>query len=367
MCRAIEIGSNNSTSQVIKRSEVPKVGASLEDTAPLGDFSKHHRFEEVYSIHRQINSGNYGIVYSTKYNENDNDNRKRRASSKHKSNNECYYVDVAECATKVVDRTTKKHRDFKVRNEVSILRDLREVQGIVKLLDYYESPEYIYIVQVRAMGGDVCDRMWERGGSYSEDETKDIALELLSAIKHMHDRGIVHRDIKPENLLLKDEKCDHMGILLCDFGFAKRLPDNGEGFLTTRCGTPNYAAPEILERVPYQQEVDMWSTGCTLYVLLSGQFPFTGPRGRDMIHNIRNCRYEFYEKQWGEIDVSVKTCISNLLLLDRTKRWTAEQTLQCDWIARKGDVSDLRDEKRISFPSSDISHSLREKFLKLFC
>lgn len=107
--------------------------------------------------------------------------------------------------------------------------------------------------------------------TYSEKHSRDLAIHLLKAIQHLHERKIAHRDLKPENLLLL-EKGDDSHILLADFGFAKYVP---EDLLRTRCGTPAFVAPELLVNdCRYDERVDMWSCGCLLYMLLGGMSLF---------------------------------------------------------------------------------------------
>ena len=94
--------------------------------------------------------------------------------------------------------------------------------------------------------------------------------KILSALSHMQDSGIVHRDLKPENIMLqKNAENDNIeGVKIIDFGLSKIvLPDE---HLQECCGTPAFAAPEILDKQKYGKQVDIWSIGCLLYTIVSG-------------------------------------------------------------------------------------------------
>jgi serine/threonine protein kinase len=171
---------------------------------------------------------------------------------------------------KVIDRSKLKEKDDKATfREIGIMKDLTDVDNIVKLIDVYIVPEFFHIVQVYAQGGDVFDRLAKRV-SYTEKDSRDLGVILLQTMEALHGRKIVHRDLKPENLLLKTSMND-TSILLADFGFAKYVPEDG---LKTRCGTPAFVAPEILVGNRYNTQVDMWSCGCLLYMLIGGYPPF---------------------------------------------------------------------------------------------
>lgn len=149
---------------------------------------------------------------------------------------------------------------------------------------------YTHTQQEFLRGGDLFERIIQRG-RYSEQNARELMRALLSAVKYLHDKGIVHRDLKPENVLLVDPWDDvsiKVWLMLCwtssytcsprdyyyqitDFGLAKRITSDG---LKTFCGTPQYFAPEVLQRKMtvtgtgrYGKEIDMWSAGVILYVL----------------------------------------------------------------------------------------------------
>lgn len=188
--------------------QTPKPGVSLKDPGEI-DFT----FDDLYQLEERLRSGSYGTVFTCH----------------HKLNADKQY------AVKILDRTKLKKKDDEgVFREVSVMRDLANVPNVVQLIDFFESPEKLYMVLVFAAGGDVFDRLAQRT-SYNEKESRDLAECLLKIIHALHERKMVHRDLKPENLLLANT-FDDSDILLADFGFARHLPEDGK--LSTRCGTP---------------------------------------------------------------------------------------------------------------------------------
>lgn len=168
------------------------------------------KFEDFYQVQEKIAKGSFGTVFV----------------AKHKPSGE-------EFAVKVMDRKKLSEREMNgVVREVTILRDCRDVQHIVRLVDFFASPKHFFVVQVYAQGGDLFARI-ASSSSYNEKDARDLAQKLLQAMQVLHERKIVHRDLKPENLLLQD-LLDDTKILIADFGFARYVPKEG---LRTRCGS----------------------------------------------------------------------------------------------------------------------------------
>jgi calcium/calmodulin-dependent protein kinase I len=231
----------------------------------------------------------------------------------------------------------KQSDDDGVFREVDVLKDLIDVQGIVSLIDFFVQPDEFHIVQVFARGGDVFDRLARRT-TYSEDDARKLARRLLETMRDMHKRGYVHRDLKPENLLLKFEEVDS-NILVADFGFSRKIPSEG---LRTRCGTPAFVAPEILVGSNYHEEIDMWSVGVLLFLLIGGYPPYQDEHHRGLFRKIRAADYIFHESYWEHVSVDAKVLISSLMCVNPEHRWTAEQALDCSWIQAEDDALSSR-------------------------
>jgi calcium/calmodulin-dependent protein kinase I len=290
--------------------------SSLSSPATASSKAPIRVFETDYKLEEKLRSGSYGTVYTTR----------------HKKSNE-------EFAVKVIDRSKLKEKDDKATfREIGIMKDLNDVENIVKLIDVYVLPEYFYIVQVYARGGDVFDRLAKRV-SYTEKDARDLGVILLGIMREIHKRKVVHRDMKPENLLLKTSMND-TSILLADFGFAKYVPEEG---LKTRCGTPAFVAPEILVGNYYNTQVDMWSVGCLIYMLIGGYPPFQDETHRGLFRKIRAADFTFHDVYWKNVSLAAKQLITNLLTVDPADRLNAEQSLASEWLEVKEENLSVRD------------------------
>lgn len=290
--------------------------ASVKPGATLAAEDCQKKFQDDYVLDEKLRSGSYGVVWTTK----------------HKATHE-------EFAVKVIDRTKLKQKDDDATfREIDILKDLKEVENIVKLIDIYVDPQTFYVVQIFAQGGDVFDRLAERV-SYTEKDARDLGILLLKTMNELHKRKICHRDLKPENLLLKN-KLDDTSILVADFGFAKYVPDEG---LKTRCGTPAFVAPEILVGNRYNQKVDMWSAGCLLYMLICGYPPFQDSSHRGLFRKIRAGDFTFHDKYWSNVSLHAKQLVSKLLTVDPSFRLDCDHALLTTWLEVTSDQLSSRD------------------------
>ncbi|GMP30635.1 hypothetical protein CsSME_00005210 [Camellia sinensis var. sinensis] len=172
-------------------------------------------------------------------------------------------------AIKILNRRKIKNMDMeeKVRREIKILR-LFMHPHIIRLYEVIETPTDIYVVMEYVKSGELFDYIVEKG-RLQEDEARNFFQQIISGVEYCHRNMVVHRDLKPENLLL-DSKCN---VKIADFGLSNIMRDGH--FLKTSCGSPNYAAPEVISGKLYAgPEVDVWSCGVILYALLCGTLPF---------------------------------------------------------------------------------------------
>ncbi|XP_075061793.1 calcium/calmodulin-dependent protein kinase type IV-like [Mixophyes fleayi] len=223
----------------------------------------------------------------------------------------------------------KKTIDHKiVRTEIGVLLRLSH-PNIIKLKDIFETPSDIVLILELVTGGELFDRIVERG-YYSERDAACVVQQILEAVAYLHANGVVHRDLKPENLLYADMSPNSL-LKIADFGLSKIVDD--QVAMKTVCGTPGYCAPEILHGSPYGPEVDLWSVGVITYILLCGFEPFFDARGDQYMYSrILNCDFEFISPWWDEISLNAKDLIKKLIVLDPKKRLTVSQALQHPWV-----------------------------------
>ena len=212
------------------------------------------------------------------------------------------------------------------------------------MLEVYDTPDKLYLVLQYVAGGELFDRIVDEG-NFTERKASIICRQMTEAIQYLHENGIVHRDLKPENLLFKNrEDTDH--VLVTDFGLAKIIDDDTA--LKTACGTPNYVAPEILQQKGYGRQVDVWSLGVILYILLCGYPPFYDESDAKLFELIMKGKYEFDERYWKDVSASAKNLISNMLIVDPVKRYDTYQVLAHPWITGEADVPTINLSKSIS-------------------
>ncbi|KAK9408362.1 calcium/calmodulin-dependent protein kinase type IV [Crotalus adamanteus] len=218
-----------------------------------------------------------------------------------------------------------------VRTEIGVLLRLSH-PNIIKLKEIYETPTEISLVLELVTGGELFDRIVEKG-YYSERDAADAVKQILEAVAYLHANGIVHRDLKPENLLYATPAPD-APLKIADFGLSKIVADHVT--MKTVCGTPGYCAPEILRGCAYGSEVDMWSIGIITYILLCGFEPFYDERGDQyMFKRILNCEYDFVSPWWDDVSLNAKDLVRKLIVLDPKKRLTTFQALQHPWVTGK--------------------------------
>ncbi|BFZ08360.1 hypothetical protein BsWGS_11399 [Bradybaena similaris] len=155
----------------------------------------------------------------------------------------------------------------RIRREIQILSSLRH-KHIVNIREVFEKKDKIVLVLDYAQGGELYDYL-NKMGRLSESEARRIFRQIVSAIHYCHQNGIVHRDLKLENIILDDEG----NVKIADFGLSNYYSHSST--LSTFCGSPLYASPEIVNGKPYHgPEVDVWSLGVILYTLVYGAMPF---------------------------------------------------------------------------------------------
>ncbi|KAJ7999471.1 hypothetical protein DPEC_G00194770 [Dallia pectoralis] len=224
----------------------------------------------------------------------------------------------------------KKHLSCtNLENEITVLKKIRH-DNVVGLEDFYESRTHYYLVMQLVSGGELFDRIINRG-VYTEIDASQLVRQVLQAVNYLHENSIVHRDLKPENLLYFDSNVNSK-IMISDFGLSKM---SDHGVMSTACGTPGYVAPEVLAQKPYSKAVDCWSIGVITYILLCGYPPFFEENEARLFSKIMRADYAFHTPFWDDISESAKDFIRNMMQKHPHKRFTTEQALRHPWIIGK--------------------------------
>nr|AAO83853.1 calcium/calmodulin-dependent serine protein kinase 1 [Lymnaea stagnalis] len=224
-----------------------------------------------------------------------------------------------------------------LKREATICHMLKHPH-IVELLETYSSDMMLYMVFEYMDGADLCFEIVKRASSgfvYSEAVASHYMRQVLEALRYCHTNNIIHRDLKPHCILLASTE-NSAPVKLGGFGVATQLPD-GQLITSGRVGTPQYMAPEVIERRPYGKPVDMWGCGVLLFILLGGYPPFCGTKER-LYEIIVKGSYPMKPKQWDQISSQGKDLLFRLLEKDPEKRITVEQALEHTWIKNKKDV-----------------------------
>lgn len=183
------------------------------------------------------------------------------------------------------------------------------------------NPTNIFMVMEYVSGGELFDYIVKKG-RLDEEEARRFFQQIISGVDYCHTNRVVHRDLKPENLLLDHNR----NVKIADFGLSNMLNDGD--FLNTSCGSPNYAAPEVISGKLYAgPEVDIWSCGVILYALLCGTLPFDDPHVPTLFRKIKDGVFTvpcFVPKDCA-------TLIRHMLKVDVTERATIADIKECVW------------------------------------
>uniref|UniRef100_A0A8C1W1H7 calcium/calmodulin-dependent protein kinase n=1 Tax=Cyprinus carpio TaxID=7962 RepID=A0A8C1W1H7_CYPCA len=163
--------------------------------------------------------------------------------------------------------------------------------------------------------------------------------QILEAVLHCHQMGVVHRDLKPENLLLAS-KLKGAAVKLADFGLAIEVQGDQQAWFGF-AGTPGYLSPEVLRKEPYGKPVDMWACGVILYILLVGYPPFWDEDQHRLYQQIKAGAYDFPSPEWDTVTPEAKDLINKMLTINPAKRITAAEALKHPWICQRSTVASM--------------------------
>jgi len=285
----------------------PEASRVEESSRPSGAVQSSGLVEEKYELGKELGRGGFSIV--------------REAVNKQTKE---------KVAVKFIEKKFVDQEELKLlQREIDIMARVQH-RNVLRLFEIFDTTQQLSLVMELVNGGELFYKIVDKG-SYSELEARDIVRQLVEGVDYLHNQGIAHRDLKPENLLCSEMEDGKMIIKIADFGLSKAF--SGESALETSCGTPDYAAPEVLSmNGAYDKSVDLWSIGVITYVLLCGFPPFYGKSQAQLFEKILNADYEFPEPEWTQISAEAKDFINHLLILDVQQRYNTKQCLEHPWL-----------------------------------
>ncbi|XP_075229133.1 serine/threonine-protein kinase NIM1-like isoform X2 [Lycorma delicatula] len=225
-------------------------------------------------------------------------------------------------AIKVLDKAklTSKSRRMLVK-EISSMESVHH-PNIIRLYEVVETYSKLHLVLEYAPGGELFQKLTTEG-RMREPEAKAVFIQIVSAVKHLHERNIIHRDIKAENVF-----CGLRGsVKLGDFGFSTRV--STEELLRTFCGSPPYAAPELFRDASYQgQPVDIWALGVLLFFMTTGHMPFPA----DSIAGLKRSILLGVITTPAHLTHECRTLIRGILRQSPSDRYKLDQIIYSEWL-----------------------------------
>jgi calcium/calmodulin-dependent protein kinase I len=284
--------------------------AEVESPRTTGAVQTTGLVEDKYELGQELGRGGFSIV---------REGRNRTTGEK--------------VAVKFIEKKFVDQEELKLlQREIDIMARVQHT-NVLRLFEIFDTDQKLSLVMELVNGGELFYKIVDKG-SYSELEARDIVRQLVEGVDYLHNQGIAHRDLKPENLLCSETE-HGMVIKIADFGLSKAF--SGESALETSCGTPDYAAPEVLRMDgAYDKSVDLWSIGVITYVLLCGFPPFYGKSQAQLFEKILNADFDFPEPEWTQISAEAKDFINHLLVLDVKERYNTKQCLDHPWLKSLG-------------------------------
>uniref|UniRef100_A0A668SLB6 calcium/calmodulin-dependent protein kinase n=1 Tax=Oreochromis aureus TaxID=47969 RepID=A0A668SLB6_OREAU len=285
-----------------------------------------------------------------------------------------------EYAAKIINTKKLSARDHqKLEREARICRLLKH-PNIVRLHDSISEEGFHYLLFDLVTGGELFEDIVARE-YYSEADASHCIQQILEAVLHCHQMGVVHRDLKPENLLLAS-KCKNAAVKLADFGLAIEVQGDQQAWFGF-AGTPGYLSPEVLRKEAYGKPVDIWACGVILYILLVGYPPFWDEDQHKLYQQIKAGAYDFPSPEWDTVTPEAKNLINQMLTINPAKRITAQEALKHPWVCQRSTVASMmhrqetveclkkfnarRKLKYIVASQAEMSLGIQSNFLTLFC
>ncbi|XP_038726178.1 calcium-dependent protein kinase 8-like [Tripterygium wilfordii] len=249
-----------------------------------------------------------------------------------------------------------------VRREVEIMKHLPKHVNVVTLKGTYEDDTAVHIVMELCEGGELFDRIVARG-HYTERAAAVVMRTIVEVVQMCHKHGVIHRDLKPENFLFGNKK-ETAPLKAIDFGLSVFFKP-GERF-NEIVGSPYYMAPEVLKR-NYGPEVDVWSAGVILYILLCGVPPFWAETEQGVAQAIIRSVIDFKRDPWPKVSDNAKDLVKKMLDPDPRRRLSAQEVIDHPWLqnAKKAPNVSLGETVRARLKQFSVMNKLKKRALRV--
>uniref|UniRef100_A0ABM5FRI0 Maternal embryonic leucine zipper kinase n=1 Tax=Pogona vitticeps TaxID=103695 RepID=A0ABM5FRI0_9SAUR len=226
-------------------------------------------------------------------------------------------------AVKIMDKLALGDDLPRVKTEIEAMKSLSH-QNICRLYHVIETEKKMFMVLEYCPGGELFDYIIAKD-RLAEEEARVFFRQIVAAIAFVHSQGYAHRDLKPENLLIDAEH----NLKLIDFGLCAKPRGGLDYHLSTCCGSPAYAAPELIQGKTYiGSEADIWSMGVLLYALLCGFLPFDDDNVMALYKKIVRGKYDI--PKW--LSPGSILLLNQMLQVDPKKRITVKHLLNHPWL-----------------------------------
>ncbi|KAK6779711.1 hypothetical protein RDI58_021895 [Solanum bulbocastanum] len=357
-----DVKSSNYSGNDHGRKDKYSAGNKQKPITVLTDVKKEN-VEERYLVDRELGRGEFGITYLCI----DRSSRELLACKSISKRKLRTAVDVED-----------------VRREVAIMKHLPQNSSIVSFKEACEDENAVHLVMELCEGGELFDRIVARG-HYTERAAAAVTRTIVEVVQLCHKHGVIHRDLKPENFLFANKK-ENSPLKAIDFGlsiffkpglwFSSRKMHEVWFRCISRVGTcekfseivgsPYYMAPEVLKR-NYGPEIDIWSAGVILYILLCGVPPFWAESEQGVAQAILRGAIDFKREPWPSISEGAKNLVRQMLEADPKLRLTAKQVLEHPWLqnAKKAPNVPLGDVVRSRLKQFSMMNRFKRKALRV--
>ena len=281
---------------------------------------------------KAIGKGGFGKVWKVRYKDSDK-----------------VYVIKVMCKQNIIAQKMTEQ----INREIEIMYKINHPH-IIKLINHFEDDQNLYLIMELGAKGQLFSLLNKYRHGFDQTRAAQYMREIISAVKYLHsfDPPIIHRDIKPENILLDENgRCK-----LADFGWSNYV--NPDKVRVTFCGTPEYLAPEMVNKIGHDTSVDIWALGVLCFELLTGKLPFNGRNNKELFSNIGALNINWPENDFNPL---AKNLIIKILKKNPKERPSLDEILSQPWFEKYKPILPVMVPSKISYEEYLLQHTISVK------